>query len=320
MLERFQVARYEVELTPVDPLSLPSFMGSTLRGGFGNVFRRIACSEPVRARSRNCQGCLLRDSCPYAYVFETSPPPGSERLRTHAAIPRPFVLEPPGKAETIYPPGSSLRFSLVLVGRAIDYLPYFVVALRELGNVGLGRGRGRFDLASVRAHSDGREVSLYSAGEKRITPRPVAVAGEELHRRAADLAGPRLALRFLTMTRLQFGGQLVASPAFHVVVRALVRRVANLAYFHHGWSLDCDFRELVGAAGEVHLVADETRWVDWERYSSRQDTRMKLGGIVGRAVYAGDFEPFLPLLVLGTYVHVGKNATFGLGRYLAERV
>jgi len=320
VIERFRVARYELELTPVEPLSLPAFMGSTLRGAFGNVFRRIACSEPIRARHRDCQGCLLRDSCPYAYVFETSPPPGSERLRTHTAIPRPFVLEAPARAEAVYPPGGSLRFSLVLVGRAIDYLPYFVVAFRELGNDGMGKGRGRFNLASVWAHSDGREISIYSAEEGRITPRSVAVTGDEFHRQAAELAGPRLALRFLTMTRLQFGGQLVDSPAFHVVVRALVRRVANLAYFHHGWSLDCDFRELVRAAGEVRLVADETRWVDWERYSSRQDARMKLGGILGRAVYAGEFEPFLPLLVLGTYVHVGKNATFGLGRYVAEKV
>ncbi|HHY33792.1 MAG TPA: CRISPR system precrRNA processing endoribonuclease RAMP protein Cas6, partial [Firmicutes bacterium] len=55
----------------------------------------------------------------------------------------------------------------------------------------------------------------------------------------------------------------------------------------------------------------------WERYSSRQDTRMKLGGLVGTATYefhdASLAEFFLPWLVLGEYIHVGKGCTFGLG-------
>ena len=42
---------------------------------------------------------------------------------------------------------------------------------------------------------------------------------------------------------------------------------------------------------------------------------MKLGGFVGQVTYAGDLEPFLPLLRLGTLVHIGKGTTFGLGKY-----
>ena len=44
---------------------------------------------------------------------------------------------------------------------------------------------------------------------------------------------------------------------------------------------------------------------------------MKLGGIVGTATYS--FEDsnlealFLPWLLVGEYVHIGKGATFGLG-------
>ena len=39
-----------------------------------------------------------------------------------------------------------------------------------------------------------------------------------------------------------------------------------------------------------------------------------LGGLVGTAAYEGDFAEFLPWLLWGQLVHVGKNATFGLGR------
>ncbi len=44
-------------------------------------------------------------------------------------------------------------------------------------------------------------------------------------------------------------------------------------------------------------------------------TFMKLGGIIGNVTYAGDLTPFLPFIVLGKYIHVGKGATFGLGKY-----
>jgi hypothetical protein len=37
---------------------------------------------------------------------------------------RPFVVKPPLSGETHYPPGVDLVFDLVVVGRAVDHLPY----------------------------------------------------------------------------------------------------------------------------------------------------------------------------------------------------
>jgi hypothetical protein len=46
---------------------------------------------------------------------------------------------------------------------------------------------------------------------------------------------------------------------------------------------------------------------------------MVLGCAVGRWMLRGDLAPLWTLLVLGQWLHVGKNATFGLGRYWLER-
>jgi hypothetical protein len=42
---------------------------------------------------------------------------------------------------------------------------------------------------------------------------------------------------------------------------------------------------------------------------------MTLGGLVGEWTLKGDLSPFIPYLFLGQWLHVGKNAVFGLGKY-----
>jgi len=50
---------------------------------------------------------------------------------------------------------------------------------------------------------------------------------------------------------------------------------------------------------------------------------MTFGGLVGEVTYEAphgeDLDPYLPLLLWGELVHVGKNATFGLGQYRIDR-
>jgi hypothetical protein len=125
-----------------------------------------------------------------------------------------------------------------------------------------------------------------------------------------------LALHFLTPTRLKHNGRFVeTAPAFHIVIRTLLRRVSSLSYFHAGQRWDTDYRGWIERAGQVETIASDVQWADWERYSSRQRRRMNLGGIVGRVTYAGEITPFLPLLRLGELIHVGKGVVFGNGRY-----
>ncbi|MCL5771398.1 MAG: hypothetical protein M1479_03875 [Actinobacteria bacterium] len=44
---------------------LPAIKGSTFRGGFGYVFKKISC--PLKRN--DCSGCIVSDNCPYANVF-----------------------------------------------------------------------------------------------------------------------------------------------------------------------------------------------------------------------------------------------------------
>lgn len=319
-LAGLSLARFRVTATTLEPTALPWYKGSTLRGAFGRAFRKVCC----RPGREDCPDCLLRSTCPYARVFESGPPEGTDRFQ-YRAVPRPFVIEPPLETKVVHQPGDRLEFHLVLVGEAVGYLPYFVVALQEMGAAGVGyrlggSGRGRLRLEGLDAVRPGGQTEpVYRSGDNLIRgglwAHPAPAWWEE--------AGPgvrsgRLSLRFLTMTRLVSEERLQSQPEFPLLVRSLLRRVSVLAQCYCGHGLEIDYRAVVAAAEQVGLARDRTRWVDWTRYSARQQTAMQLGGIVGEADYEGPPEVLLamwPLVALGVQLHVGKQPTFGLGRY-----
>jgi len=314
MLDKLRIAKYHFTLEAVERLGLPRYKGSTLRGGFGAVFKRTVCFQK---QVKSCADCLLKANCPYAYIFETAPPPDAEVLRTYSDVPLPFVVEPPLDTRTVYEPGETLDFGLVLVGRASNYLPYFIVVFRELGKVGLGRGRGKYRLREVAAVQplDGAEETIYSAADEMVCDRDLSVGYAEVEAQARELSDGKVTVNFLTPTRMKHEGRFVDRPEFHVLVRNILRRVSSLYYFHCGERWETDYRGIIEAARGVRLAQAGTGWVDWERYSRRQQQRMNLGGLVGQATYEGELGPFLPLLVLGELVHVGKGTVFGNGWY-----
>jgi hypothetical protein len=170
----FKLARYRFTLEALEPLHLPPFKGSALRGGFGHTFKRLVCysskgtypqgafpgprsGAPGRGGSKQpkpCgERCQVGNACPYGYIFETSPAADSEVLRTIKEVARPFVIQPPLDRREVIPAGERLTFGLVLIGQGINYLPYFIAAFRELGRQGLGRARSRYRLLALDAVS-----------------------------------------------------------------------------------------------------------------------------------------------------------------------
>jgi len=314
MYDNFQVAKFQVVLIagPMG-LHLPPYKGSTLRGGFGLVFKKICCTQV----NQSCADCLYRLLCAYANVFEAAPPPNSEVLKHISEIPRPFVIEPPLDGKTFYSPGEPLVFNLVLIGQAISILPYFILAFKELGYVGIGKGRLPYMLKEVReldAHNRPGAAVYIDASERVQLPQNILSLADLSEPPAA---GGTLTVRFLTMTRLKYGQNLVTEIPFHVLARNLLRRVSTLHYFYHGLKQETgvNYQKLIKRAEQVKTVASNLQLVDWERYSHRQQTRMNMAGLVGEATYSGEIAPFWPLFKLGELVHVGKGCVFGLGQY-----
>ena len=315
-LVTISLVRLRVTLRARDPLQLPPYKGSTLRGGFGLAFKEAVCV----VEHRDCTRCLLRSRCAFPYVFDTPVPEDATRMRKYPAAPHPFVFLPPLEEKTLYRPSETLAFDLTLIGKGADFLPYFICTFERLGKGGgLGKGRGKFAVESVSWLSpQGEEIVIYESGSKTLHNTFRSVTVRDLLQWSERSPGNCLTIHFVTPTRLVYAEALALEPDFHVLIRVLLRRLSNLVYFHCGTELALDFRGLITAAEQIETTASELRWYDWERYSARQDARMKLGGFVGRVTYRGDLQPFLPLLRLGEVVHVGKGTSFGLGKYVIQ--
>ena len=50
-----------------------------------------------------------------------------------------------------YTPGERMRFGFTVIGRAAEYMPYFVYAFSKMGEEGVGRRRARYELEGVEA-------------------------------------------------------------------------------------------------------------------------------------------------------------------------
>jgi len=304
LFERFPAARYRLEYEVEQPVRLPEFAGSALRGAFGHALKRAACvtHEP------DCRACLLYRTCPYPAVFET-PPPEAHTRRVFSSVPNPFVVEPPSWGARDYAAGDLLNFSLVLIGPALKQLPLILLAWQRALARGIGPGEGTARL--LRVALDGDSEPIYQPGSG-----PMRAHNKQLP--AASLAAPlsELTLHFDTPLRLQRDGHVlgVAKLEPHDLLAALIRRVANLCEFQLGMPLDLDFPGLNTLAANIHGDKD-LRWQDWTRYSARQKQPMTLGGALGDWTLRGELAPFLPFLHLGQWLHVGKNASFGLGSY-----
>lgn len=308
----FTLASYQFVIEFAETAQLPIFKGAALRGGFGHVFKRMVCSQ-------HCQrACSLGNACPYGYVFETTPPASATALRNLAEIPRPFVIAPPPDQRIRFLAGEQLTFRLSLFGHGLNYLPYFIVVFQELGKEGLGTGRHHYQLQQVRALSPDQTSgqTIYQTPDDTIRAADNVAFTADIMAQANQLDKQPLTLFFLTPTRLKHGGAWVRQgPPFEAVIKTLLGRVSSLSYFHCGQKFETDFRGLIDRATGVRIAQGDTRWEDWSRVSGRQNKRIHMGGLVGQVTYEGALGDYLPLLVLGQYIHLGKGTVFGNGQY-----
>lgn len=316
--QTFTWASFQFTMQAKEHSFLPEYKGSTLRGGFGHSFRRVCCTM----RDQDCKTCLLNQGCPYAYIFETPKVNGMEVQHQADNLPHPFVIEPPLTEQTEFQAGDEFEIGLVLFGKSISFLPYFVYTFDQMGRLGLGKGRGKFELIKAHAVTDligEQQEQIYDSSYQMLNGNfKVWSLSDILSNNTPQNIG-KISIQLVTPTRILHKNGLVQSIPFDLFMRTLLRRISLLGRIHCESDWDLPYKDILSQAEQqAKLVNSNTSWYSWERYSNRQRTRMNMGGIVGIFIYEGELAPFMPLIVLGQFTHIGKNTTFGLGKYVAR--
>jgi hypothetical protein len=210
----------------------------------------------------------------------------------------------------------------------LDYIPYFVLSFRELAEGGLGLNRGRCTLDNVEELGLSSPISgrlssvafVYSAEDQLFRSVKGIDSSEWIESRIRELQSaihnPQSAIRisFLTPTFIRADGQVIREPEFHQIFKRLRDRINALSTFFGDGPLDVDFRGLGERSERIRRVAARFEWIDRARTSAKTGQRHELSGFVGEATYEGELEEFLPWLLMGQLVHVGKHTAWGNGR------
>ncbi len=290
-----------------------AYKGSMLRGTLGTYLKKTCCT----IQRRECTECMLSTICMYPQLFlgkEVSfkGQPGTLTL--------PFSLVPGDTGKSLYEEGETFSFTLRLFSYATDYLPYFVHAFSLVGLRGMGTGTreqksGTFvieDICSGTEHLYDREHQKVAFPKGEELTLPAWHAGQE--------ETMRLRLHLLTPCRFKEGNRLSTQLSFRQYFNLVLRRIRSL------WALDGtevrfeNFSDMLDSADAIRVAESNLYWHDWTRFSSRQKTYMQLGGLQGSVLYEGNLAPFLPFCTLAEKIHIGKQASFGLGQTEVEIV
>ncbi|MCM8817651.1 MAG: CRISPR system precrRNA processing endoribonuclease RAMP protein Cas6 [Candidatus Omnitrophica bacterium] len=298
-----EIYRFKVETRFIDSSLLPSFKGATLRGAFGIALRETVC---VDRKNQNCSTCLIHQGCAYKQIFSVE----IEKDSQYMNIPSPIILEPPYENQRFYDKGSKFNFGCIVIGRMVEYFPYLVLGIKKMGEKGIGiKGhRGAFKLLKIRSKN-----KIVYDGEKEVLrefryPEKIKCPTSSIE---------NLTLRFISPTRIKADGNLINGLPFPLLIKTLLRRISLLKKnYCQDSQLNLDYNTLIEKACKVEVISCNLRWYDWERFSTRQKTAMKLGGFIGEISYAGNFNDFMEYLKIGELIHIGKNTSFGLGKYV----
>jgi hypothetical protein len=300
---------------------LPEYLGSTVRGAFGEELHARSCLEP----DGPCALCCQPDRCASGALFD-GPADGEvrglggtdpTRGGSGGDRPRPYVLVAPPWRSVAYQPGEVIRVGLTLVGRARVWLPWVASALAGMGTRGLGVDRQPWTLVRITAvRSDMSSVAIDAASAATGQAIP-QLDGPEIVAKAPPSMG-QACLVFLTPADLKSHGQRVDHLDGPGLFRRLIRRIGTLVESFCSPPLrgPFDYHSLADLADQVVVAEQQVATVRWDRYSGRQRTKHPLSGLVGQAIVSNIPDPLWPYLILGQWVHIGKGASFGQGRYV----
>ena len=278
---------------------LPMNKVSAIRGGIGEMLLRSNC-----IRNRDCACCDFERECIVRRTMYSQFDKKPAFVTTGDSVG--YVLECENYEE-IFAAGDILEFHLILFGKTIVYFSQFLQAIHQLGCVGLGKEHVGYDIVSI-GNTTGQE--LLDGGNIMMERYEVRTIGDYVKYRLNGNNEWQNRIRFKTPVTLKYQGRMQEEVTLEAMIPAIFRRIYMLDCFE---GIDCG--EMCWQGTYPQVLEADFRMISVYRYSGTQDQKMALRGVKGDMLLSEIPQELLPILLAGEIMHIGKNTSFGFGRY-----
>ena len=310
--ESMQYCRIAFSFRAGGEISFPANPVNTFRGALGFQLQRLACVQR-KTSEQGCRVCSVAANCAYALCYETAPQHiGKEFLAGNSDVPHLMVIDAGLPGNQVLAAGSRLEFFIQLFGRGIEMAPYIVVAAQKAGQSGLTRLRVPCELERVTDAGTGAVIWSSATDEFKM---PVAQQLQLVEPSLSAFEDGEIRLKFVTPVAFkdQSRGNLTLEPDFSRITGSLMRRYTAFEA-SEGNRITWNFAEISRLARQVKISAINLEPVYWERFSTRQQQRIPISGVIGQVSYTGPVKVFIDLLRAGEVIRCGRSTTFGQGR------
>lgn len=294
----FTIALLENTKLPVDKLS-------ALRGGMGEMLLRANC-----IRDRNCEKCDFEPECIVHKTLYTQYAARPKFVTARDSIG--YILECENYDED-FSKGNLLQFDLILFGKTIVYFHQYIEAFRALGKEGIGKNHSKFQIVSV---TDTRRKPFLEGDFRNRKQYPLYTLGEYAKYRVNQIQknGCTNRLIFQTPLTLKYQNEFCKVFQMKAIWEAVQRRI-NMLECYEG--MECSIYDCGRSEDqEMPVIREQVcRDVFVSRFSSTQNKKMTLWGVKGYMQLDYIPEDMLFILTAGELTHIGKNTSFGFGKY-----
>jgi len=258
-------------------------LSSAFRGIFGNQLKKTLCLQ----KNITCEQCSF-DDCLFKVMYGNE-----EKDITY----RPFIISHESTTD------NKVIVTYKFFGTFLSKLESIIHVLFKIDQSSLRIGDEFIDYR-LEEISDSEKIIWKEDGK--YLKKPATVNLNNLK----DCQG-NILLHFNTPLRLKINNNLMRKFDWEQIYKTTYRRINELneSFFDNQLRVP-EF--LLNHA--IKTYADFT-WKENYRYSERQNQKMTLGGLIGEVILKGVDPDTGRILRLGEQLHIGKQTTFGLGKY-----
>lgn len=305
MIECFNIryVKLQFKVRFLEDCKLYMHKASAIRGGIGEMLLRANC-----VRKRDCEKCDFSRECIVQKImysqFENRP----EFMSNGDSVG--YVVECENYQEEFYI-GDELVFRLLLFGNNIVYFNQYMQALYALGQNGLGKDMAKFEIVEVK---NSRGKSILKDNHIYMQFYEIENLKEYIKSRREQIQkrGMQGKICFRTPLTQKYQGNFLKEFEMPAIVKSIQRRVYILNSYE-GHDVEEWYKREYPSP---NIYSQTQKSISVRRYSNRKDTAMYLKGIVGQIQLAEIPEEVLDLLLAGELLHIGKNTSFGFGKYV----